>query len=155
MLFRLLSPQRRSGLIDNACDCSAKQQQHQHQHQPRLGSSPPADYYGSYSSSSEYDRPYPKPMLEFPPPPPYYDPYDLSSDSGTVLEECVECSLSAGAPSPPDNVPIYATGNSLRRTSPKFQTTPRHFGLSKKGLLQIDYSCNWQCLDFNFNKMRF
>lgn len=90
-----------------------------------------------------------EPQLQFPPPP-YeydYDPYDLDSDAQTVMEECQECSLSFD--------PKYSSSSEIYQ--PIYNTSPpRHFSLSKKGLLQIDYSCNWNCLDmdFNFGKMR-
>lgn len=84
---------------------------------------------------------YREPQLMFPPPP---NEYDQDSDAQTVIE-CQECTLSYDKRDPDyyyqDQQPIYST------------STPQ-FSLNKKGLLQIDYSCNWNCLDFNFSKLR-
>lgn len=108
-----------------------------------------SEYGGIYSPATDYGtrRPRllqdPEPQLQFPPPPYDYDPYDLdSSDAHTVLE-CQECSLSM-------DKKIYASRSDDIYYTP---TPPRHFSLSKKGLLQIDYSCNWNCLDFNCRRM--
>ncbi|XP_055621645.1 uncharacterized protein LOC129765392 [Toxorhynchites rutilus septentrionalis] len=40
-----------------------------------------------------------------------------------------------------------ATAVSIAATNANVCYTPQHFSLSKKGLLQIDYSCNWDNLD--------
>lgn len=101
----------------------------------------------------------PKPMalhaLELPPPPSIppstYDCYDYSSDNNNYysLNDCMDCIAT-------ENVPIYATNRSTRSVldpneaiygiSERYCSTPYHFGLDKKGLLQIDYSCNWNNL---------
>lgn len=91
-----------------------------------------------------------EPQLQFPPPPydyPYEDPDE--SDAQTVME-CQECSLSY------DSGNIYGSSSSeLYYPQPIYNTSPpSHFSLSKKGLLQIDYSCNWNYLDMDFNKLR-
>lgn len=67
-----------------------------------------------------------EPQLLFPPPPYEFDPYD-DPDSELYYQQ----------------QPLYSTANP-------------QFSLNKKGLLQIDYSCNWNCLDmdFNFSKLR-
>lgn len=53
----------------------------------------------------------------------------------------------------PDHVPVYAISNpaTMRRRStavgsPPIVQPPNNFGLSKRGLLQIDYSFNWNNL---------
>lgn len=115
----------------------------------------PNPNYSIYATSSEYDRPYREPILEFPPPP--YGPEDgeeEDSDAMTLME-CQECSLAVDHT---NSYPLYSSSSELAMEGLykpiHYATTPRHFSLSKKGLLQIDYSCNWNCLDFNFNKMR-
>uniref|UniRef100_A0A182FW97 Uncharacterized protein n=1 Tax=Anopheles albimanus TaxID=7167 RepID=A0A182FW97_ANOAL len=40
-----------------------------------------------------------------------------------------------------------ATAIAIAATNANVCYTPQHFSLSKKGLLQIDYSCNWNNLD--------
>lgn len=87
-----------------------------------------------------------EPQLLFPPPPYEFDPYDdPDSDAQTVLE-CQECSLSYDKT---DSELYY-------QQQPLYSTANPQFSLNKKGLLQIDYSCNWNCLDmdFNFSKLR-
>ncbi|XP_058829395.1 nucleoprotein TPR-like [Topomyia yanbarensis] len=45
-------------------------------------------------------------------------------------------------------VPVdSSTAVSIAATNANVCYTPQHFSLSKKGLLQIDYSCNWDNLD--------
>lgn len=114
----------------------------------------------------------PKPLalqqLHIPPPPSIppssYDYYEIPSDHHNYysLNDCIDCLQS-------ENVPIYATNRrpsssmTMREAEygiyghgpatgpppsiePIYGTTPYHFGLDKKGLLQIDYSCNWNNL---------
>lgn len=50
-------------------------------------------------------------------------------------------SVGGGAPVDP------TTAVSIAATNANVCYTPQHFSLSKKGLLQIDYSCNWENLD--------
>jgi len=101
-------------------------------------------------------KPPPLHELHIPPPPSVppsssYDYYEIPSDSNYYsLNDCMECLQT-------ENVPIYATNRGLPRSSmPDYDpeanygsiycSTPYHFGLDKKGLLQIDYSCNWNNL---------
>lgn len=102
----------------------------------------------------------PKPLalqaLELPPPPSVppssYDYYDSSDNNNYYsLNDCMDCLQT-------ENVPIYATnrgggtrsvmaeGEGIYGISDRYCSTPYHFGLDKKGLLQIDYSCNWNNL---------
>lgn len=82
--------------------------------------------------------PKPAPQLEFPPPPPIYDYYELPPEHNYCsLNDCYECG----------NIPLYDTTLRRRKKSSNVIYTPNHFGLNKKGLLQIDYSCNWNNLD--------
>lgn len=98
----------------------------------------------------------PKPLpiheLHIPPPPSLppsssYDYYEIPSENHNYysLNDCVECIQT-------ENVPIYATNRRTRSlyeptyVSAPYCSTPYHFGLDKKGLLQIDYSCNWNNL---------
>ncbi|KAL7736333.1 hypothetical protein ACLKA6_014805 [Drosophila palustris] len=102
------------------------------------------------------------PQIEFPAPPPLSPAYDYSYDNPYAtmpycsLPDCVECqqqatSLIYAAPST-----LYGTlGGGRAATqcdSPSDSSLyagiyARKFGLSKKGLLQIDYSCSWNDLD--------
>lgn len=107
--------------------------------------------------------PKPEPQIEFPAPPPppssayeYYTNVSVPSSShyDSRCYECVD-----------EHVPLYATNNTImprRRRRLRRSTSsnslygyvmevdePQYFerfGLSKKGLLQIDYSCNWNNL---------
>uniref|UniRef100_A0A336L340 CSON015007 protein n=1 Tax=Culicoides sonorensis TaxID=179676 RepID=A0A336L340_CULSO len=97
----------------------------------------------------------PKPMpiteLHLPPPPSIppssYDYYEIPSEANNYysLNDCIDCLQS-------ENVPIYATNRTPKSiyeptyVSAPYCSTPYHFGLDKKGLLQIDYSCNWNNL---------
>lgn len=100
--------------------------------------------------------PKPEPIINFPPAPPPHEYYhhqlplqqssalDDNNESYCSLTECFECLN--------DNVPVYATTNlttiSRRGGCPSQPTRypPNNFGLSKRGLLQIDYSFNWNNL---------
>ncbi|XP_055531417.1 uncharacterized protein LOC129722173 [Wyeomyia smithii] len=53
--------------------------------------------------------------------------------------------LAIGPPSPVSVDP--STAVSIAATNANVCYTPQHFSLSKKGLLKIDYSCNWDNLD--------
>lgn len=82
--------------------------------------------------------PKPVPQIQFPAPPPisediYYPNSILQDDNYCSFADCYECG----------NIPIGAL-------NPYTTHYPTHrFGLSKKGLLQIDhlYSLNWNNLD--------
>ncbi|KAH8398999.1 hypothetical protein KR222_010472 [Zaprionus bogoriensis] len=104
------------------------------------------------------------PQIEFPAPPPLSPAYDYCNPYATMpfcsLPDCQECqqqatSLIYAAPST-----LYGTlagagrqrGGSNQCDSPSDSSLyagiyARKFGLSKKGLLQIDYSCSWSDLD--------
>ncbi|XP_037042829.1 uncharacterized protein LOC119079112 [Bradysia coprophila] len=82
--------------------------------------------------------PKPVPQIQFPAPPPVHDIYYPNSilqddDTYCTFDDCYECS----------NVPVGA----LNPYTNHYAT--HRFGLSKKGLLQIDhlYSLNWNNLD--------
>lgn len=91
----------------------------------------------------------PPPQIEFPAPPPYeYLDILSGSENYCSLPECTECETGVLE----DNVPIYDRRGSIKRHrghSPSLGALypPNHFSLSKKGLLQIDYSCNWNNLN--------
>lgn len=80
--------------------------------------------------------PKPPPSIEFPGPP-SHDYHELPYEDYTTSTDCYECVSAL-------NIPLYDT---LKRESPSYVSRNNHFGLSKKGLLQIDYSCNWNNLD--------
>ncbi|KAH8297176.1 hypothetical protein KR044_006074 [Drosophila immigrans] len=102
------------------------------------------------------------PRIEFPAPPPLSPAYDYCNPYATMpycsLPDCDECqqqatSLIYAAPST-----LYGTLAGGRATTIMQCDSPsdsslyagiyaRKFGLSKKGLLQIDYSCSWNDLD--------
>ncbi|EDV36189.1 uncharacterized protein Dana_GF12076, isoform B [Drosophila ananassae] len=102
------------------------------------------------------------PQIDFPAPPPLSPAYDYCNPYATLpycsLPDCSECqqqatSLIYAAPST-----LYGTlGGGQRGASPHSSgggdsslysgIYARKFGLSKKGLLQIDYSCSWNDLD--------
>ncbi|XP_005184442.2 uncharacterized protein LOC101898544 [Musca domestica] len=116
----------------------------------------------------------PAPKLEFPAPPPSVPPtYDYCNPYATLpccsVNDCYECqavqqqqlqavqqqsiygthSIYGSAPSP-DNCYDCSLGSSLgRRPSSSLYSGiySSKFGMSKKGLLQIDYSCSWNDLD--------
>lgn len=107
--------------------------------------------------------PKPLPHLDFPAPP-SYDYYEIPSDNNYYsinTTECMECVNNDKYNTINNNVPLYATNQRKRRNSCCYGTTGapiedstatrygpiNRFGLSKKGLLQIDYSCNWNNLD--------
>lgn len=111
-----------------------------------------------------------RPQIEFPAPPPLSPAYDYCNPYATLpycsLPDCQECqqqatSLIYAAPST-----LYGTlagagaGRGGRREGSQVHQCDspsdsslyagiyaRKFGLSKKGLLQIDYSCSWNDLD--------
>lgn len=103
--------------------------------------------------------PKPKPKINFPgppspsPPPPeqLYEHYNFleiestSSVSDTdyycTISDCYECMNSI------ESIPIY-DATTTERISKCFTYSPPYFALSKKGLLQIDYSCNWNNLHY-------
>ncbi|KAH8384597.1 hypothetical protein KR093_002172 [Drosophila rubida] len=100
------------------------------------------------------------PQIEFPAPPPLSPAYDYCNPYATMpycsLPDCEECQQQATSL-------IYAAPSTLYGTlaggraavhcdSPSDSSLyagiyARKFGLSKKGLLQIDYSCSWSDLD--------
>lgn len=105
--------------------------------------------------------PKPEPQIEFPAPPPppssAYEYYtNVSVPSSHYDSRCYECV--------DEHMPLYATNPTMarqkRRTGRSTSSSsiygyvmeveePQYFerfGLSKKGLLQIDYSCNWNNL---------
>lgn len=69
----------------------------------------------------------------------------IDQHSYCSLNDCYECISNS-------NIPLYDTLR-MRKNSGggcdvyDQQVQINHFGLSKKGLLQIDYSCNWNNLD--------
>lgn len=105
-----------------------------------------------------------RPQIEFPAPPPLSPAYDYCNPYATLpycsLPDCQECqqqatSLIYAAPST-----LYGTlaGAGRRGRGGSQCDSPsdsslyagiyaRKFGLTKKGLLQIDYSCSWNDLD--------
>ncbi|XP_062136842.1 uncharacterized protein LOC133846107 [Drosophila sulfurigaster albostrigata] len=102
------------------------------------------------------------PQIDFPAPPPLSPAYDYCNPYATMpycsLPDCAECqqqatSLIYAAPST-----LYGTLAGGRAAAMQSSDSPsdsslyagiyaRKFGLSKKGLLQIDYSCSWNDLD--------
>ncbi|XP_023032105.1 uncharacterized protein LOC6643437 [Drosophila willistoni] len=104
------------------------------------------------------------PQIDFPAPPPLSPANDYCNPYATLpycsIPDCNECqyhatSLIYAAPST-----LYGTlgGGRAKSQSPQSQIDSgdsslysgiysRKFGLSKKGLLQIDYSCSWTDLD--------
>ncbi|XP_062561964.1 uncharacterized protein LOC134225695 [Armigeres subalbatus] len=108
---------------------------------------------------------------------PLIDPPSLASTNGSyyALNDCLECvrqevdHVPLYATSPmrrrsrtasvismvrrPSQIGIAppvvdpSTAVSIAATNANVCYTPQHFSLSKKGLLQIDYSCNWDNLD--------
>lgn len=100
------------------------------------------------------------PQIDFPAPPPLSPAYDYCNPYATMpycsLPDCTECQQQATSL-------IYAAPSTLYGTlaggraatqcdSPSDSSLyagiyARKFGLSKKGLLQIDYSCSWNDLD--------
>jgi len=104
------------------------------------------------------------PKIDFPAPPPLSPAYDYCNPYATLpycsIPDCSECQQQIyAAPST-----LYGTmggvgggdGSRLRGSSPHSSggdsslysgIYARKFGLSKKGLLQIDYSCSWNDLD--------
>ncbi|KAH8271608.1 hypothetical protein KR018_011044 [Drosophila ironensis] len=102
----------------------------------------------------------PPPQIDFPAPPPLSPAYDYCNPYATLpycsIPDCSECqqqatSLIYAAPST-----LYGTLGAPRGASPHSSggdsslysgIYARKFGLSKKGLLQIDYSCSWNDLD--------
>ncbi|XP_064537890.1 uncharacterized protein LOC135428030 [Drosophila montana] len=100
------------------------------------------------------------PQIDFPAPPPLSPAYDYCNPYATMpycsLPDCAECQQQATSL-------IYAAPSTLYGTlaggraatqcdSPSDSSLyagiyARKFGLSKKGLLQIDYSCSWNDLD--------
>lgn len=115
--------------------------------------------------------PKPEPHIDFPAPPPpppmhhcssayeYYTNVSVPSSSSHYDSRCYECV--------DEHIPLYATNPNtpttrrqprrLRRSTSSSNIYDYHmdyeepqyyerFGLSKKGLLQIDYSCNWNNL---------
>ncbi|KAH8301571.1 hypothetical protein KR059_006101 [Drosophila kikkawai] len=111
-------------------------------------------------------NPNPPPQIDFPAPPPLSPAYDYCNPYATLpycsIPDCSECqqqatSLIYAAPST-----LYGTLGVADRTLERRGASPhssggdsslysgiyaRKFGLSKKGLLQIDYSCSWNDLD--------
>ncbi|XP_023168743.2 la-related protein 1 isoform X2 [Drosophila hydei] len=96
------------------------------------------------------------PQIDFPAPPPLSPAYDYCNPYATMpfcsLPDCAECqqqatSLIYAAPST-----LYGRTGGTQSDSPSDSSLyagiySRKFGLSKKGLLQIDYSCSWNDLD--------
>ncbi|XP_017039309.1 uncharacterized protein LOC108086775 [Drosophila ficusphila] len=106
------------------------------------------------------------PQIDFPAPPPLSPAYDYCNPYATLpycsVPDCSECQQQIySAPST-----LYGTmggaggggegGSRVRGSSPHSSggdsslysgIYARKFGLSKKGLLQIDYSCSWNDLD--------
>ncbi|XP_017069531.1 uncharacterized protein LOC108106798 [Drosophila eugracilis] len=102
------------------------------------------------------------PKIDFPAPPPLSPAYDYCNPYATLpycsIPDCSECHQQIyAAPST-----LYGTmgggmdGSRMRGSSPHSSggdsslysgIYARKFGLSKKGLLQIDYSCSWNDLD--------
>lgn len=93
--------------------------------------------FGPASGRRRLVLPKPPPQLEFPAPPSYDYCIPMSENNYCSLSECYDC-LS-------ENIPLYAS--STYRSGRSSFYKPHRFGLSKKGLLQIDYSCNWNDLD--------
>jgi len=93
--------------------------------------------------------PKPTPHIEFPGPP-SYDYYEIPiENSYCSLNEFFDCASmgQGGGSDGSGNVPLYATTRRRSRSSNGTLYSSNRFGLSKKGLLQIDYSCNWNNLD--------
>ncbi|XP_055904914.1 uncharacterized protein LOC129940561 isoform X1 [Eupeodes corollae] len=99
--------------------------------------------------------PKPEPMVDYP-----SAPYDYCSPYGETpyasvcsVPDCYEClSQNHNAllySSPPSIYESSFYGSTLSRRSESLygNTYGNKFGLSKKGLLQIDYSCSWNDLD--------
>ncbi|KAH8401973.1 hypothetical protein KR009_008961 [Drosophila setifemur] len=102
----------------------------------------------------------PPPQIDFPAPPPLSPAYDYCNPYATLpycsIPDCSDCqqqgsTLIYNAPST-----LYGTLGGPRGASPHSSggdsslysgIYARKFGLSKKGLLQIDYSCSWNDLD--------
>ncbi|EDW09601.1 uncharacterized protein LOC6579789 [Drosophila mojavensis] len=96
------------------------------------------------------------PQIDFPAPPPLSPAYDFCNPYATLpycsVPDCAECqqqatSLIYAAPST-----LYGRTGGTQSDSPSDSSLyagiySRKFGLSKKGLLQIDYSCSWNDLD--------
>lgn len=121
--------------------------------------------------------PKPAPRLEFPAPPPYdycisttCPCLENSNNYYTLSSSCPECSLTPTT-TPDYNFSIYSPLSSIyggirgvdgslygvgsgcggggggKSSLCSYNTYSSKFGLSKKGLLQIDYSYNWDDLD--------
>lgn len=112
-----------------------------------------------------------RPQIDFPAPPPLSPAYDYCNPYATMpycsLPDCQECqqqatSLIYAAPSTLYGTLAGVAGRGGRGGGGNQGITPcdspsdsslyagiyaRKFGLSKKGLLQIDYSCSWSDLD--------
>ncbi|KQS62860.1 uncharacterized protein LOC6546877 [Drosophila erecta] len=102
------------------------------------------------------------PQIEFPAPPPLSPAYDYCNPYATLpycsIPDCSECQQQIYA-APPSTLYGAAGGDGsrIRGSSPHHSSGgdsslysgiyARKFGLSKKGLLQIDYSCSWNDLD--------
>ncbi|XP_053965250.1 uncharacterized protein LOC128867782 [Anastrepha ludens] len=112
-------------------------------------------------SGPSYEKP--APHLEFPAPPSLPPPplaYDYSNPYATLpycsVSECYDCSMIyATSPSMYGYMDASNKGSTIygstvgRRPSSSLCSGiyGNKFGLSKKGLLQIDYSCSWNDLD--------
>ncbi|XP_037955538.1 uncharacterized protein LOC119685354 [Teleopsis dalmanni] len=115
--------------------------------------------FGAVSRKRGLVLPKPAPKLEFPAPPPLPPTYDYCSPYATmpycIASECYECisqaqrsSLIYASPSTYGSTSIYNTTLGRRPSSSLYGGIySSKFGLSKKGLLQIDYSCSWNDLD--------
>lgn len=113
-------------------------------------------------TGASYGRP--APQLEFPAPPSLPPPtlsHDYSNPYATLpycsVSDCYDCSMIYDS-SPPVYGLYNGNGNcsnnkstiygSTRSSSSLYSGIYGHkFGLNKKGLLQIDYSCSWNDLD--------
>lgn len=107
--------------------------------------------------------PKPAPKLEFPAPPPMspvpsYDPYGnpYATLPYCSVSDCYECLYStpsiygALGGTVAGSTSLYGGSSTLARrpaSSLYGGIYANKFGLSKKGLLQIDYSCSWNDLD--------
>ncbi|XP_050322636.1 uncharacterized protein LOC126754580 isoform X1 [Bactrocera neohumeralis] len=105
----------------------------------------------------------PSPQLQFPAPPSLPPPtfsHDYSNPYATLphcsVSDCYDCSMIYGSPQPVYD--LYSNGECSNKGSTIYSSTrpssslysgiyAHKFGLSKKGLLQIDYSCSWNDLD--------
>lgn len=105
----------------------------------------------------------PSPQLQFPAPPSLAPPsvsHDYSNPYATLphcsFSDCYNCSMIYGSLPPvydlySSNLECSNKGNTIySRTRPSSSLSSgiygHKFGLSKKGLLQIDYSCSWNDL---------